>query len=231
MKNDRTVDAVGNSPRVQHAMWTLEGLGQFTKEPATWIPVLQGLLKHPAWCVRRNVPRVMPQTADGAAAVNAACSVNDPHAHVRLQALLFMGSVSSKPAGLNPIQASLASTDGTMSSAQQGSGVPTGTPSCSVTLDPVAIFKPAVGSAPRQGLHFQLEVGGFRLMPHGELPSGELSVYDIQGRVAFTSRYDASRSAWSVDAAHGLHQPVYGYAFRGADGSVRRGNLALLGAR
>src|SRR6185369_15118721 len=137
-KTNKELDDVGNGPRVQHAMWTLDGLGEFTKSPATYIPILQALLKHPAWCVRRNVPRVMPRTAEGAAALNASCAVNDPKAQVRLQALLAFAEMPSKPAGLNPIQAAYASLDAPATSAQQASGVPTGTPACTVTLDPPA---------------------------------------------------------------------------------------------
>ncbi|MBW8889467.1 MAG: hypothetical protein JF616_17055 [Fibrobacteres bacterium] len=233
LQTDKSLDEVGNSPRVQHALWTLDGLGQFTKDPTTWVPILKSLLKHPAWCVRRNVLRVMPRTADGAAAINDGCSVNDPHAHVRLQALLAFGAMTSKPATLNPIQSSYASLDRTATSAAQASGVPTGTPSCSVTLDPSVPFTGVSKKAevPLQGLRFQLQAGGFTLLPHGELPSGELSVYDIQGRLSFSSRYDAARAAWSVASAHGLNLPIYGYVFRGTDGSVRRGNIALVSAR
>lgn len=82
--------------------------------------------------------------------------------------------------------------------------------------------------APRPGLRFQIQARGFRLLPHGELPSGELTVYDIRGRLAFSTRYDASRSAWNVPEARGLSQPLYAYLFRGADGSLRRGNIGLL---
>jgi len=238
LKNNKELDDVGNSPRVQHAMWTLDGLGQFTKDPTTYIPILQGLLKHPAWCVRRNVPRVMPRTAEGAAALNTACSVNDPKAHVRLQALLAFSEMTSKPATLNPIQASFASLDRTATSAQQASGVPTGTPTCTVTLDASTPFVSStttasrqLAQAPREGLRFNVQAGGFQLMPHGNLGSGVLTVYDLKGRAVFSSRYDASSASWSVASAQGLNQPIYGYAFRGSDGYIQRGSIALLSAR
>src|SRR6185369_11594070 len=220
-KTNKELDDVGNGPRVQHAMWTLDGLGEFTKSSATYIPILQALLKHPAWCVRRNVPRVMPTTAEGAAALNASCAVNDSKAQVRLQALLAFGKMTSKPTDLNPIQASFASTDKFSTSAQQGSGVPTGTPACTVTLDPSVPFVSStttaarhMAQAPREGLRFNVQAGGIQLLPHGNLPSGVLTVYDLKGRSVFTSRYDAGSSSWSVASVQGLNQPVYAYAFR-----------------
>jgi len=239
LKTNKELDEVGNSPRVMHAMWALEGMGEFTKSPATYIPILQGLLKHPAWCVRRNALRAMPRTADGAAAVNTACSVNDGHAHVRLQALLAIAETTPKPTGMNPIQASYAGIDGTATTAQTASGVATGTPTCSVTLDASVPFVASTGTtanrqlaqAPREGLRFNVRAGGFLLMPHGNLPSGVLTVYDLQGRAVFSSLYDAGSASWSVASAQGLNQPVYGYAFHGADGYIQRGSIALLGAR
>lgn len=233
LKTDKSVDAVGNSPRVQHAMWTLDGMGQIAKDPATYIPILKGLLTHPAWCVRRNALRVMPRTADGAAAINSACSVNDPHGHVRLQALLALGAISAKPTGMNAIWSQYRDVDTTATAAFQKSGITASdTKACEVAVGLARDeFKPGTGSAPRGNLRFQNLAGGFRLLPHGDLPSGELAVFDIHGRLAFFSRYDAARSAWTVAEAHGLSQPVYGYAFRGADGSSRRGSLALLGGR
>jgi len=229
LKSNREMDDVGNGPKVTHAVWTLEGLGEFTKSPATYIPLLQGLLKHPAWIVRRNVLKAMPRTAEGAAAVNTACSVNDPHPHVVLQALVAIGESSSKPASLNPTSATL---DATASAARTASGVPTGTATCTVTLDPATpVVTRQLATTPREGLRFSIQAGGFQLMPHGNLPSGELTVYDLKGHAVFSSRYDAGSSSWSVASARGLNQPVYGYAFRGVDGYTQRGSIALLSAR
>jgi putative membrane-bound dehydrogenase-like protein len=237
LKTNKELDEVGNSPRVQHALWTLDGMGEFTKTPATYIPILQGLLKHPAWCVRRNALRVMPRTLDGAAAINTACSVNDAHAHVRLQALLAFREMKSLPTSLNPIQASFASLDTTASSAQKASGIATGTPACTVTLDASTPFVASttatssrrLAQAPREGLKFYLQAGGFRLQPHRNLTSGVITVSDLKGRVAFTSRYDASTASWSVPLARGLHEPVYGYSFRGSDGYSQSGLVTMAG--
>jgi len=230
LQSDRTVDDVGNSPRVQHAMWTLEGLGQIGKD-AELDGILAGLLRHPAWCVRRNALRVMPRNTTTAKAIDSACSVNDDHGHVRLQALLALAGIASKPALANSIWTSYRDVDSFAVAAATKAGIAAAAAKpCSPALNPVDVFHPETGTAPRPGLRFQIQAGGFRLLPHGALPSGLLTVYDIGGRLAFSSRYDASRSAWNVPEARGLSQPVYAYLFRGADGSVRRGNIGLLGA-
>jgi putative membrane-bound dehydrogenase-like protein len=233
LQSDRSMDSVGNCPRAQHALWTLDGFGQIAKDTATWNPVLAGLLKHPAWCVRRNVLRVMPRSPATAQAIDAACAVNDVHGHVRLQALLALGAIGQKPAGMKAIWTQFRDVDTTATGAFQKSGITAADPKpCSPAYDdPTPSALGRTGAAPLPGLRFQVQAGGFRLLPHGDLPSGDLSVYDIRGRLAFFAGYDAKRSAWSVAEAVGLRQPVYGYAFRGADGSVRRGNIALLGAR
>ncbi len=233
LQTDKSMDSVGNCPRVQHALWTLDGFGQFAKEPAAWNPVLAGLLRHPAWCVRRNVLRVMPRTAETAKAIDSACAVNDAHGHVRLQALLALGGIAQKPAGMQSIWTQYRDVDATATNAVQKAGIAAADPKpCAPTYDPATTSDLGRSeTAPLGGLRFQVEAGRLRPLAHGDLPSGELTGYDLRGRRAFSARYDAIRSAWSVPEIRGLGEPVYGYAFRGADGSVRRGSIALLGAR
>jgi hypothetical protein len=100
LAKDRSVDEGGGNPRVVHALWTLHGLGRFTSEAARWDPLLADLLRHPAWGVRRNALQAMPRSAVSAAAIGDHCSVNDPHGHVRLQALVALAEIESRPAGL-----------------------------------------------------------------------------------------------------------------------------------
>lgn len=232
LQTDKSMDSVGNCPRVQHALWTLDGLGQFAKDPATWNPILAALLKHPAWCVRRNVLRVMPPSAESAGAIDASCTVNDGHAHVRLQAMLALAGISAKPSGMKAMWTQYRDVDATSKAAFQSAGIQAAeTKPCAPSLDaPTPSFVPRAGSAPRVGLRFQIETRGFRLLPHGDLPSGVLSVYDIRGRLAFSSSYDTSRSIWSAPEARGLPQPFYAYVFRATDGFTQRGNIGLLGA-
>lgn len=231
--HDKSVDAVGNSPRVQHALWTLDGLGRFAQDPVAWNPVLSELLRHPAWCVRRNVLRVLPRLPAAASAIDSACSVNDPHGHVRLQALLALSEIPTRPAGLRKIYSTYAFVDDPAKAAFAASGIDTSaTLPCSPSLypaDPAVPVRPERPASRLPALRVRLTAGGFRLLSLPSLPSGALSVYDLRGHTAFASRYDAAKAAWTPPDAHGLRQSLYIYAFRGKDGSYRSGNLSLLG--
>lgn len=231
---DRTVDAAGNSPRAQHALWTLDGLGRFAQD-SSWNPILADLLKHPAWGVRRNVLRVMPRTRSNAAAIALACAVNDPHGHVRLQALLALAGTSGKAQGQPAIWMTYRDIDKTAMAASDSARIDSAQARpCEPALyaaDPSTQARFRVPVAAWHALRIQPLPGGFRLLPDGGLPAGSLSVYDTRGRLAFTSRYDAANSAWSAGAALGLSDPLYAYAFRGDDGSLRKGRIAVFGFR
>ena len=83
-------------------------------------------------------------------------------------------------------------------------------------------------AAARAGLKFSPQAGGFTLLPHGQLISGDLTVFDLRGQAAFRSSYDAAASQWSRPRASGLKERVYGYEFRGQDGTTLRGRISLL---
>lgn len=231
LKNDSTVDDVDNNPRVLGALWTLNGLGRFelATDSARWNPVLAGLLVHPAAGVRRNVLRAMPHNPIGALAISNSCLVNDANAHVRLQALLALGDIQNKPAGLKAIADNFKSTDTYATTAFTASGI---TSAATAPCTPNLRAKGTVGTVYRaqtvSGLKFATYGDGFSLRAHGGLPSGRLTVYDLRGRAVFASRYDAAGANWSQSQAHGLKEPVYAYDFRGEDGSVARGRISLI---
>jgi putative membrane-bound dehydrogenase-like protein len=246
--SDRTADETGNSPRAQHALWTLDGLGQFAQD-TSWNAILADLLRHPAWGVRRNVLRVMPRNAASAAAIGHACAVNDPHGHVRLQALLALAesravhdprAPHSDPAGQPAIWKTYRDIDNLAKAAADSAGIDSAeTKPCSPELYPAEVPSQIGPKGPAgpgragggRALRFQGLPGGFRLLADAELPAGTLSIYDTRGRQAFASRYEPAKSAWSPGAALGLADPVYVYVFRGSDGSVRKGRIAPLGFR
>jgi hypothetical protein len=93
-------DDVGNDPSVVHAVWILAELGLFRTDPATWNPILKGLLLHPAAGARRNVLMAMPRTAQSAQVIKDQGRVNDPDAHVRLQALIALSEIPDKVDGI-----------------------------------------------------------------------------------------------------------------------------------
>lgn len=241
LAEDRSVDPVGNGPRVVHALWTLHGLGRFTADAARWNPLLSDLLRHPAWGVRRSALSVMPRTAVSAAAIGDRCSVNDPHGHVRLQALVALGEIADKPAGLPAMWEAYRDVDGPASTAvSQGhaaralaaAGIASAAARpCQPVLhppDPVPT-RARVAPDPRSDLRFRLAPAGFRLLPHGQLPSGELTVWDPKGRAVFRSRYESGKGQWSRAQAEGLPPGVHFYAFHG-EGVRIQGRLVLFGS-
>ena len=194
-----------------------------------WAPILSGLLKHPAAGVRRNALRVMPRTVATAQAISDICSVNDDNAHVRLQALLALSGISGKPAGLTAIWNTYRDVDGIATDAFASSGITAaGTKPCAPVLDAITTKAAQPQAQPRDDLRFSLRRGGFALVPNGRLANGELVVFDMRGRTAFRSRYDAAAAQWSEGAASGLKEPVYGYRFSGSDGSLLQGRISPL---
>lgn len=239
LAQDRSVDAVGNNPRVVHALWTLDGLGRLTGDADRWNPILADLLRHPAWGARRNVLRVMPRTVASAAAIGQGCSVNDPHGHVRFQALVALSEIVSKPAGMPAMWKDYHDVDGGASStayaamalADAGIGSAAARPCQPELLVPSSLpRRPRAMSEPRSDLRYRLAPSGFRLLPHGQLPSGELTVWDVGGREVFRSRYDAGEGRWSRAQAEGLARGLHFLAFRGEDGTRMQGRLILSGS-
>ena len=241
LENDRSVDPLGNNPRVVHALWTLHGLGRLAADTATWNPIVGDLLRHPAWGVRRNALLALPRTAASARILGAHCSVNDPHGHVRLQALAALAEIPDRPAGLPAMWDRYRDVDSHSALLADSLRL---AEAATLPCDPDLHAPSALGEAvpprsvgqaslPRNVLRFAAGRTGFRLLPHGGLPSGELRVCDLRGRIAFRSTYHAGVGAgmgrWSVPEARGLGQAAYIYAFAGADGSLLRGRLASPG--
>ena len=236
--NSRMRDSVQNDPLVVHALWTLHGLGQFSTNTDKWNPILANLLKHPAWGVRRNVLRAMTRTAATATAISTNCSVNDSHGHVRLQALIALDDInpSSKPAMYDAYRNADGNT-GTAATLAQAAGVGSSASLlCEPTLDPVSNLVVGVEGnpglrQPRNDLRFALLSDGFRLLPHGQLPSGEITVSGLNGRVVFRSRYNSQDGRWVQSEMHGLKQPIYLYRFVGNEGTVFQGRLSFAAAK
>ena len=208
LKTDRSVDAVGNNPRVVHALWTLHGLGQFAADAANWDPILAGLLNHPAWGVRRNVaagpcpaprPRPPPSTRN--------CSVNDPHGHVRLQALVAFSEISGKPAGLKAMWDSLqerptrhAQTRLRRRRHHLRRHAPAARPSTRLGAAGRARRRPS----PAPICASSVSRDGFGLLPHGQLPRRRADRFGRRAAgVVFRSAYNARAARWTRDRPGG----------------------------
>lgn len=234
LKTSRRVDDIGNDPAVTHAVWVLEGLGQFASDAARWDPILKSLLLHPAWMTRQNVLEAMPRTAATSQAISEQCSVNDDHGHVRYQALLAL-SQSPNAANETAIWTTFQNVDAAITgtpaaAAVTAAGITTAatrpcTPAyVSVNVAPAPHFVQA-----RKDLRFRSIHGGFEMMARRQLESGELVVYDLRGQVSFRSVYDNETAQWSVPSASGLTQPVYFYTYRKENGEVFKGQISLTG--
>lgn len=239
---DKGVDEIGNNPNIVHALWTLHGMGQFSSNSTKWLPILKELLLHPAWGVRRNVLRVMPRTTAGAQAISDNCSVNDSHGHVRLQALVAFSETTAKPASPKAMWATFQNVDAHAQSAFTASGLTSATERpCTPTLAAATTYIPTgtnttgiqdamkQGSLPRSDLRIALRPQGFSLLPHGQLATGEFSLYDITGKRVFVSKYDSKSQAWSKTEMQGAKAAVYTYTFTGVDGSRQQGRLSITG--
>ncbi len=230
LTNSRYVDAVGNDPAVTHAIWTLQGLGQFeaSGNPTKWDPLLKGLLIHPAWCVRENALKAMPRTAASAQAISDACSVNDPHGHVRLQGLVAWSEITSKPANATAIWSNYANVDAYATTAFTASTLTSAaTKPCSPNiLPPTKLIRPNLAQ-PRSDLKFLVQGQGFTLHNNQQLGSGVLSLFEPNGQLAFQTSYDAAQGKWSQPKADGLKAPVYLYLFRGMKGDLIKGTVSV----
>ncbi len=88
---DTTVDGLGLNPGALHALWTLDGLGEAAKVPAS-------ALSHPSAAVRRAAVQVLP-LASGAAPILAANLLSDPDVQVRKAAFLALTERGGNDAG------------------------------------------------------------------------------------------------------------------------------------
>ncbi len=94
-----TVNDMGESPQVIHALRTLEGFGLFTSAPSTWVPILKDLMLHPSPGVRWNAIDALPNNALSTTAILDQGRINDPNAHVRIRALYKLSILPGTKSG------------------------------------------------------------------------------------------------------------------------------------
>ncbi len=93
LARNQSVDEVGTNGGAFHALWTLQGLGEFTAATTDAYRAAVSALKHPAAGVRKAAAMVLPHTADGGAALIAAGVLHDPDMHTRLAAVLALADM------------------------------------------------------------------------------------------------------------------------------------------
>lgn len=255
LTTDSTVEdtALGTSPRVLHALWTVSGLKPhtFDAEPMRWDTAMRRLLLHPAWTVRRNTILALPLTTASANALKSTCALNDPHPHVRIQALDVFARRSNSllndtlraywpmplpddgPAasvsGLRDTHAAAAFTTASTLGLvvnEEGSARPPACPELGTAgIPPPVSLRSARAFSERRDLDFLPRAGGFALASSAQLGSGELVVHDARGIKVFSSKYEAATRRWSPGEARGLKTGLYAYSYREAGGAVLRGRI------
>ena len=93
MAKDESVDAIGLNVGVIHALWTLQGLGQFDGTNVDANQVLKATLSHPSAGVRRNAVQLLPPTEASIAMLLDAGLVTDSDPHIRLMAVLALADL------------------------------------------------------------------------------------------------------------------------------------------
>jgi hypothetical protein len=78
-----------------------------------------------------------------------------------------------------------------------------------------------------QDVRFDIRQGGFALVNNDQLPSGELVVHDLRGKVVFRSVWNRATDSWSRLEASNLAHPVYFYSYRAYNGEKFNGRIPL----
>jgi putative membrane-bound dehydrogenase-like protein len=228
----RMKDDVDNDPFFIHCLWTAQILGLIDASPAKWDPLLKDALLHPAAGARMNVLKAMPLTAASAQAIKDQGRVNDPDAHVRMQALLALAANSNKVSGV-AMFANYRNLDDYSKSAFTKAGVAE-----SATLPSIPALQSVVAiedaskrafEAPIRGLRFGLGADGFwEPLADGRLEAGILSLYDLRGKLVGNARFDGKE--WSA-VPRGAGSMAAFYAYRGESGRLVQGRLPMSGIR
>jgi hypothetical protein len=227
---------VGIDGPVLHGLWTLHGLKQFDLNPTRWDPILRQLLLHPAWAVRRNVVQAMPATAASYSSMRDQCVVNDVDAQVRVRALHELiripasGAVIASLDGLRSdsyITAAYNAAGTSKVGTASGSARPSACPAYLDTATYVVNLKATPPLRFRPDVRFEVRTGGFDLVSNAQLPSGELAVHDLRGKVVFRSVWNQKALNWSEVQARNLVHPMYFYTYRAYNGKSYSGRIPL----
>ena len=93
LAQDSSVDELGLSPGVIHALWTLEGLGQFRSGSGAAVDLLLRSLRHSSAGVRRNAVQLLPRDARACRELITSKILEDSDPQVRLAALLAISEM------------------------------------------------------------------------------------------------------------------------------------------
>jgi putative membrane-bound dehydrogenase-like protein len=193
--NLKTVNEMGESPHVVHALRTLEGFGLFTADPATWVPVLKDLLLHPSPAVRWNAMDAMPINALSTAAILDQGRINDPDAHVRLRALQVLTTMpGTKSGAMYTPYVSLDAISQNRYTAVGGLTSSATMPTTPALYAPVAV---APGQAPifRSRVSVEYRNGNFFVLGAEAGLKGTLTVWNLRGERVTRLPVESGRAA------------------------------------
>jgi putative membrane-bound dehydrogenase-like protein len=94
---NRSVDSLGLNGAALHALWTLQGLGEFGATPNDAYRAAVDALKHPAAGVRKAAAMVLPKTPAAAKALIDAGALADTDLHTRLAVVLVLADMPQSP--------------------------------------------------------------------------------------------------------------------------------------
>ena len=92
---DPNVDALGLNVGAIHALWTLHGLGLLDGTHELANAAVLHAVSHASPGVRRTAAKVLPRNTLGASAILSGKLLEDPSAHVRLEALLALAETQA----------------------------------------------------------------------------------------------------------------------------------------
>jgi len=223
--NQKTVDELGESPAVIHALRTLEGFKLFAADPATWVPVLKDLLLHPSPGVRWNALDAMPIHALSTAAILDHGRINDPDAHVRLRALHVLTTLpGTKSGAMYTPYVNLDANTTNRFNAVGGLTSSATMPSVPALYNATAIA-PGEGRAFTRGLGLSFRHGTFRLVGVDAGEAGVLSVHDVRGTLLGRFAIEAGRI---VGAPLALKPGLYTYRVDLQSGRTASGTFSAL---
>ena len=100
---DDSVDAIGLNVGVNHALWTLHGLGALSGSKGHSNAAAAAALRHRSAGARRVAVSVMPRTASSVEAILSAGLLTDKNAQVRLAAFLALADMPASQGAANAI--------------------------------------------------------------------------------------------------------------------------------
>jgi putative membrane-bound dehydrogenase-like protein len=221
--NIRALNDAGETPRVIHALRTLQGFDVYAAAPAEWVPRLKGLLLHPSAGVRWNALDALPNDTASTSAILAQGRINDTVAQVRILALHRLSQLPGAKSG--PMYTPYVTLD--TYSQNRFNAVAGLTQSATMPVVPPLQSPASVRSAhPR----FQREVGvffrggAFELLGLASDAAGTLTVRDLKGREMLSLPILEGRAA---APGRPLAQGVYLYHVAFAKGGFQAGRFSV----